>query len=206
MAASIGRDVRCYCIFDSDFHTPNQIANRLTEAGEKGVSLHVWQRKELENYLLVPEAIFRAVGSRARQIEPSLNVETIRCKLFELAGDLRNDVLDGYANEFLMENRSAGLTPANRMARERVANWENHDERLSLASGKIVLARLSSWLQETYGVAISSTRIARVMRRSEIADEIIDVLSAIEAGQPFERLGGVSGDDSGVLVRSAHRR
>jgi predicted ATPase len=185
MAASVDRDVRSYCIFDSDFHTPNQIASRHAEAEEKGLSLHIWQRKEWENYLLVPEAIFRAIAPRVRGVEPPLSAEAIRCKLFELAGDLRDAVLDGYASEFLVENRPGGVAQANRMARDRVANWDSHDARLAFVSGKLVVARLSAWLQEVYGVAISATRIARVMRRSEIASEIIDVLSAIEAGQPL---------------------
>ena len=185
LSSSIGREIRSYCIFDSDFHTPKQIRDRKIEATQKGVELHIWERKELENYLLVPEAILRAVASKLRQQPSSLNAELIRQQLFELAAVLENEVMDAYAYEFSVENRPGGTTQANRSARERMAGWDSLEGRLALVSGKTLLTNLSGWLQENYGVAINPVRIARSMLRSEIADEIVNVLAAIETNQSF---------------------
>ena len=183
---SFGQSIRSYSIFDSDFHTPTQIAARHREADEKGVSLHIWERKELENYLLVPEAILRSVAGRARQAEPSLSAHLISEKLFEFAGEFENEVMDAFASEFLAENRAGGSAQANRSARERMSRgWDTAEGRLSLASGKQVLARLSQWTQEAHGVAISPVRIARELRLNEIANEIVVVLTAIENNEPF---------------------
>jgi hypothetical protein len=57
--------------------------------------------------------------------------------------------------------------------------WGNLQGRLSLVSGKQLLARLSAWTQATYGLALSAARIVRGMRRSEISDEIVMVHTAI---------------------------
>ena len=46
--------IRVYCLLDSDYHTPQQITARLAQAADAGVDLHIWKRKEIENYLLVP--------------------------------------------------------------------------------------------------------------------------------------------------------
>jgi len=186
LGSSIGQSIRSYCIFDSDFHTPNQIATREHEAEEKGLCLHIWKKKEIENYLLVPDAIYRTVVRRARDGEPRLSAELISQKIFEIAGTFRDEVMDAYSAEFLAENRAGGATQANRAARERMtAEWETVQERLSLVSGKQILGKLSEWMQANYGVPISPMRIARELRRNEIADEVVDVLTAIEDNRPF---------------------
>lgn len=188
LRTAVGQEIRSYCIFDSDFHTPNQIAQRKAEAGSKDIYLHIWERKEIENYLLVPEAILRSMGARhtPREGESNLSVQLISEKLFELAGEFEHEVMDAYASEFLSENRAGGPTQANRSARDvMAARWDTTEGRLSLVSGKQLLAKLSTWAQERYGVALSGARVARTLRRGEIADEVVGVLTAIENGEPF---------------------
>ena len=186
LGSAIGQEIRSYCIFDSDFHTPRQIAAREQEARGKGVNLHIWKRKELENYLLVPSAILRTLAPKIRNDQPSLTSEIISQKLFEFADALSEEVMDAYASEFLADYRAGGPSHANRSARERMgSSWEGVEGRLSLVSGKEMLAKLSAWTQESFGLTISQTRIAREMRRSEIADEVVEVLTAIENNLPF---------------------
>jgi len=186
LSKAIGHNIRSYCIFDSDFHTPAQIAARKSEAAEKGLSLHIWEKKELENYFLVPAAIFRTVAGRARENEPNMSVELIEQKLFEFANELHDAVMDSLAAEYLAENRAGGAVQANRLARERMSpNWDTPQGRLALVSGKDLFAKLSEWMQTNYGVAISVPRIARQMRQSEISNELTEVLTAIEMNEAF---------------------
>ncbi len=49
-----GNEIRIYCILDSDYHTLAEIQFRLEEARKHQVELHIWQKKEIENYLLIP--------------------------------------------------------------------------------------------------------------------------------------------------------
>ena len=113
-------------------------------------------------------------------------MELITDKLFEIAGTFRDEVMDAYSAEFLAENRGGGATQANRAAREHMnLHWETAQGRLSLVSGKQILGKLSEWMQPNYGVPISPMRIARELRRNEIADEVVDVLTAIEDNHPF---------------------
>src|SRR5439155_18436202 len=46
-----------YCIFDSDYHTEEEKIKRLEDAKANEINLHIWSKKEIENYLLVPSAI-----------------------------------------------------------------------------------------------------------------------------------------------------
>jgi hypothetical protein len=78
---SVSQEVRSYCIFDSDFHTPAQIAARCADAREKGMNLHVWSKKELENYLLVPRAIHQVLVARSREerVVPAVDKRCCHC-------------------------------------------------------------------------------------------------------------------------------
>lgn len=187
LSTAIGQSIRSYCIFDSDFHTPNQIARRKAEAFEKGLNLHIWRRKEMENYLLLPSVIRRVLVRRVRAAREVPTAEDIRSKLFEIASEFENDVMDAFAAEFLPEDRAGGLAVANRAARERMnPQWNTPEGRLALASGKLVLAALSHWLQDNHGVSISASAIVHEMRPSEVHGEIASVLTAIEYGDTFQ--------------------
>ena len=186
LSSAIGQNIRSYCIFDSDFHTPEQLAVRLADARDKKVNVHIWHKKELENYLLVPPAIVRVIRQRRKGENKIPTSVEIADQLFLLAGLLEHDVMDAFATQFQTENRFGGTTAANRSARQRIyPGWDTVEGRLSLVSGKEILSRLSDWLQKNYGISISAAAIARQMLRSEISDEIVAVLTAIEYGEPF---------------------
>ena len=186
LSSAIGQNIRSYCIFDSDFHTPTQIESRENEAVEKGLNLHIWKRKELENYLMVPNVIRRVITKRIRGSREVPTTDELAAKLFEIAGDMEHDVMDAFAAEFLSEFRAGGSTAANRSARGRMSSlWATPEGRLSLVSGKLVISKLSQWLQESRAISISAAAIASEMRASEVPAEIVGVLTAIEYGESF---------------------
>jgi hypothetical protein len=183
---AIGQSIRSYCIFDSDFHTPGQVAEREAEAVEKNLDLHIWKRKELENYLLAPHVIRRAIIKKLKQNASVPTLEDLAQKLFQFAGEFGHQVSDALATELLSENRGGGLGLANRSARDRMtSNWGTPEGRLSLVSGKLVISRLSQWLQTDFGVSISPAGLANEMRRNEVPSEIVAVLTAIEYCEAF---------------------
>ena len=186
ITSSVGQGIRSYCIFDSDYHTPSQIAARKREAQDRGVDLHIWKKKEIESYLLVPEAIHRTIAKRLRTPVRGLSAEVVAQKMFELADSLKDDVMDALASEFHSEDKRGGAPTANKAARARLsACWSNPDERLSLVSGKELLTRLSEWAQTNYQVSFSPMAIARELKPEEVPTEIVGVMGAIENNQPF---------------------
>lgn len=60
-----GDQISVYCLLDADYHTPTQKAARKDQAVRSDVRLHIWSRKEIENYLLNAHAIQRAIENRA---------------------------------------------------------------------------------------------------------------------------------------------
>lgn len=60
---AVGDRISTYCILDSDYHSESEISGRYEDARKRGVNLHVWSRKEIENFLLQPLAIRRVLAS-----------------------------------------------------------------------------------------------------------------------------------------------
>lgn len=184
---NVGRDIASYCLFDRDYHTKEQIEQRYCEAEQRGVRLHIWKRKELENYLLVPGAIRRIIASRigANGMVPS--EEEVARTIFALAGELEDEVMDGYIAEFYAQDRTGGPAQASKAARAHMTSvWGDFAGRLSVVSGKKLLARVSDWSQREFGVSLSAVRVARKLRPREIEKELELVLLAIETNQPFD--------------------
>lgn len=182
-----GEEIVTYCIFDSDYHTPDEIKERLKNAKSHGVQMHIWARKEIENYLLVPKAIQRIISSRIVKGAASPDKDEITEHIDKIAEVLKDSTFDAMANEFLIQNRPGGIATANRLARERINNaWKTREGRLSIISGKSVISKLSDWSQSKFGVAFSSNKIAQELLLSEIAPEIVAVVTAIEKNHKFK--------------------
>ena len=156
---------------------------RLDDAHNRGVRLHIWSQKELENYFLLVNPIVRAIIRRmpARTAKPS--AEEIETALDEICERLKEDVFDAISAEILGENRALGSGGANKRAREIVAErWQSREARLATVSGKEAFARLSEWSQHQFGVSLSAAIIAREMSGSEVQEEMCKVITAIEYG------------------------
>ena len=179
-----------YCLLDCDDHSPGQISDRYDQAAQRGIELHVWTRKEIENYLLVPSAIRRVIEARATDKAAPSTTEELTAKIDELVEDLRQEMTENFGNEFLAENRRGGFRSANKNARDLVnSKWQTRDGRWSCVGGKRVLSRLSEWTQQAYGVSFGPLAILRELRAHEIPREVVEVIRAIEGARPLAGSG-----------------
>lgn len=186
---AMGQNVTTYCVLDSDFHTPEELEERREEAARRGVQLHIWSRKEIENYLVIPSAIARVIGGRSGEMgAPS--EEKILSKAIELSDSREEEILDNLGNEFFLRDRGAGHQAANRKARQRLRITRERDGNLlRLVSGKALLSDLSSWSSREYGVSFSFRGILASLKREEIPEEMGKVVTAIENGWSFDENG-----------------
>lgn len=181
-----GEDIIPYCILDSDYHTPSKIEGRLEEAKRRGVQLHIWSHKEIENYVIVPSAIHRVILSKISKRTTPPKIDEINAQIDQIVESFKDNVFDALASEYYAENKSGGPSTANRMAREQIdSKWNTLEGRLSIVSGKDVLSKLSKWSQEEFGVSFSHISITKELRPEEVADEMRLVVEDIENSQMF---------------------
>jgi energy-coupling factor transporter ATP-binding protein EcfA2 len=178
--------IRPYCILDSDYHTPDSIQKRIKTAKAEGIQLHIWKRKEIENYLLVPAAIRRLIQKSNPRNGDAPTEGEIEHKLEEIAEGLRLDALNLMAAEYFEEDRKLGFPGANKQAMDRLEkSWKTLDGKLAVIAGKEVIHRIAGWVNKEFGVSINAVKLARELTRTELDEEIQNVLKAIEEGEPF---------------------
>lgn len=171
--------IATYCILDSDYYTPEKVQSRCDEAVNKNVILHIWKRKEIENYLIIPSAVERIITQNGTNGSPS--VEEIESRIGEIANSLKDQTIDCFSQEFHNEERSKGIASANKKARQLVDSaWSTTTKRLSIVSGKKVISKLSSWSTENYGVSFGANTLLYEIKATELEQEVIDVVSSIE--------------------------
>jgi hypothetical protein len=64
LANAAGSEIVTYCFLDSDYHNQSQVDHVYREFARYGGQVHVWCKKEIENYLLSPTAITKAIVSK----------------------------------------------------------------------------------------------------------------------------------------------
>ena len=181
-----GKRIKTYCILDRDYHSREEIDKKIKESKERDINLHIWSKKEIENFLLVPSAIQRLISSRCSQkVVPPVETEIIE-EIERLAESYKDYVFDQISNEIFICNKSNGLSNANIKAREYVNKmWETQEGRFSIIPGKRLISGLSSWSQKEYKVSLSTSSLACTISLDELHEEIIFVLTAIEDLRSF---------------------
>lgn len=182
-----GDSITSYCVLDSDYWTDEDVSARYEEAARSGVQLHVWRKKEIENYLLVPTAITRYITARLPSGSEAPDPDAVRAAIQEQADALWNETFDATAQAILSNNRGLGAGGANQRVPEILATrCLNVEDRWAVVSGKRLLSAVSGWSQRTFSVGISAQSLARTLGVSEIAAEISNVITAITRGKSFQ--------------------
>jgi len=174
--------IRTYCIFDHDYHSDQEVCERVQRAKDHGVDLHIWHRKEIENYLVSAAAVYRIIASHTK-VGTSPSSDEVVSHIDHLVRDLEQETTELIATELQKRERGMALQSAMEAARAIVqARWSTPEGRLSLVSGKHVLAKIAEWAKTSFGATVTLKRILRELKTDEVPDELVAVVSAIEAG------------------------
>jgi hypothetical protein len=182
-----GDSITSYCVLDSGFWTDEDLCARYEEAARVGVQLHIWHKKEIENYLLVPSAIARYIIARLSSEAEGPDCDAIKSTIQGQADVLWDETFDAMAQTLLSKCRGLGVGGANQRAREILATrCPNPEDRWAIVSGKKLLSAVSGWSQRKFAVSISAQSLARTLGVSEIADEVSNVITAIAHGRSLQ--------------------
>ena len=176
--------IACYCIFDRDYHIDEERKKRKSDAQQRGIELHIWQRKELEKYLLIPTVIQRIIKSKSPTKFPKHT--QIAEQIDVISASLRRTVEKSLGSEIQKQSKGVDYaTICDRAEKQVEAAWQTQEDRWGIIPGKEALSQLSEWTQRQYGVSLSTINIAREMRAEEIVPEVVQVLTAFEKTKAF---------------------
>ena len=189
---ALGGEVRAAIVLDRDFRSHEECST-IAEDCRKFCGLAVIHAcKELESFLLVPEAIDRAARGRIAERVRRTGSTT--------------DFTDGCAdvlNAFVQNKRNYVLSQFTASRRRFVRELKSHEDesttdqatmeafesdwdrgvqrRLELMPAKDALSAINQHLQEHYAISVTPTNIINAMRDDEIPTEVRSLLNGLAA-------------------------
>lgn len=184
-----GEPIRPYVLLDRDYRCQEEVESIVDSLRQSGVHCHVWRCKELENYLLVPEAIAAAINRyEARE---AVNGGQIQELLRDCAEEQRLHVVAQRQAEEFRWRRHEGVSPATvnqQVLEEIAASWDQ--EWLGLVAGKELLSGMRRRLEELGIDAPTNSAILASMKREDVDSEIVQACRTVAyAGRAQRRAG-----------------
>lgn len=167
--------IKCYCILDRDYYSDEEIEKQKEKAQECFLNLHIWEKKEIENYILIPETLFRISKLKLNELSNFIS------SLQEMVEEFKLDTIDQISTRIYEHNRrQLALSTCNKKARRIVnSKWDTLTNRLSIISGKDMLSRINGWMKEKYKKSCSMNKILKSINPDEIEDEVKMVIDKL---------------------------
>jgi ABC-type cobalamin/Fe3+-siderophores transport system ATPase subunit len=175
MITIAGAPLQMFVVADRDYHPDLPHLRQRVQANN--LQWHVWERAEIENYLLSVDGIRRVLGEPNPQL--ILDEAALRNEFDQLLNSSRDAANDRLAKAFQEYGKGLGenwdASTLSRRAREYLQqHWEA--EKLSLADAKdVVLPGIKRWLQAQQFGQFSDKALAEVLTPADIPSEVHDV-------------------------------
>ena len=187
---TLGTNVLKAVIFDRDYRSPEEVKTLLKDFNKYAVLAHIHQRKEIENYLLEPAVIQRAIEKRikervARTGRDIALTDTAESMLRELSDKMKSKINAQFMSrrEKYLKAANPGLDPVTineRMLEEFDKLWSNMKTRLDIVPGKDLLSSLNEHLQDKYSISLTTSFIVNVIKKDEVPSEIVKLLEKLD--------------------------
>ena len=184
---ALGVKIRMGAVYDRDFHCSEEIDDVINRLEEHLAFAHVHARKEIENYLLVPSVLERAVlavaEDRRRRGSEVPKIENVADILAKLTEPIRSVVQGQYIARRTEYLRSTGLDAATVTSTTLDwfdKKWRNLESRMEIVPGKQVLALFRQYIQEKYSLSLTDYRIISSFSANEIPADLSQLLRELE--------------------------
>ena len=189
VSESIGGSMLFGGIFDRDFRPDEEIDELLKSFSRELHFAVILERKEIENYLLVPsvldKTLARLLEDRARRSGEVASVRRpISEFLREITDSMKTEVQAQRIAKRVDFSARTGKDPST-ISREAIEifdrKWSDDQLRLHIVPGKRVLSELFSRVQSEYKVTLTPSRIIEQLRESDMPLDLRQTLRAIDS-------------------------
>ncbi len=175
-----GNQIKCFALADRDYRDTKVVEKMQEEAKQKHLLLHVWKKKEIENYLLEPTILYQFVPKKL-----GIEYEDFIKAIDVLVEQQRDSVFDSYSTQYrvdskLLSNEQWELKTCNQNARKFLeTHWTTLDNKLSLVGGKDFLSCVFAYFKDEYKVSLSKQKVIQAFTLTTIPQEIREFLAQL---------------------------
>ncbi|OFY87922.1 MAG: hypothetical protein A3F72_09165 [Bacteroidetes bacterium RIFCSPLOWO2_12_FULL_35_15] len=187
---TIGSKILSAVIFDRDYRSEKEVTGELEDLNKGNNFAHIHSCKEIENFLLVPEAIEKAIHDRIKEA----NIRSGKSISFNKDINLvLNSISDNFKYKTQAQLQSyrlkfeKGNTPRNdestiteSILREFEQQWNDLNERLKILPGKDFLSELNMYLQNELKITITQSNIINSLQQISVPSELKDIIEKID--------------------------
>jgi predicted DNA-binding protein len=181
-------EIAISALLDRDYRCVEETRELVDEARKTVPSFHILAAKELENYLLVPDAIAMAANDRLRERNSrdyTISVDDIRQMLDEISNRMKSSVLSQRVSHRMRYFASRTSKDPATVAHEAIAHiddeWGSLSRRLMAVPGKQMLAELNSTLQQNHGISITTSQIIRNLALGSVSPDLNAILAELNS-------------------------
>ena len=180
--------VDSFCLFDRDYKSQAEIDQFLNELKTEELSCRVFFRKEIENYLIEPGLIHKAIQRRHK----SNDYKTLSCSLSEvetifadIADEMKHHVSSQLCAGALKWAKKCGSKEdeSSIIKRENKSfetKWKETHNRIAMVPGKELLAEMNTQLIARAVGSVTPFMVIDQMQAGERYDDLRDVLYVLE--------------------------
>ena len=189
METTLGGKIEAAAILDRDYRSNLELEQIAEDCRAFCELVTIHERKEIENFLLVPEAINRAAVRRISDQAKRSGYDTeYLSDAAALLDDFATQKKSYVVSQYLAERRRFERvhSPATHEAtiNEAALNefeeiWNVTSRRLAVIPGKDAISFVNQHLQDEYGVSLTPTAIIDAMKIDEIPIEIRDLIHGL---------------------------
>ncbi|MBM3436268.1 MAG: hypothetical protein FJY07_08660 [Bacteroidetes bacterium] len=169
-----GNPLKLFVLADWDYYPFRPELIKTLDQKNPNVQYHVWERAEIENYLIVPQALIRLAQSRNE--DNNLFTEAFRDELWRLIESGRDIVeekiakaVEDFSND---ERKGWDIVRKNREAKKIMDEKWKLDKIGLIDAKEYLLPKLKKWLQENSFQQFSDLSLAESLQKEEINPEI----------------------------------
>lgn len=170
LASETKGNIQANCILDRDYFPQDWLDKKLSEAKDAGLNLKFWNKKEIENYLIMPKVLHSISNMKD---ENKFN-ECLNKKIDEYFKDKVADLL---ASKLKDINRNWDISRLNSEARQiRDESWDTLEAKLAIIGGKEALKMIRDWFQKDFQTSCSIDDIIKNSSTEDFDNEIFDTI------------------------------
>ncbi|MEP2828910.1 AAA family ATPase [Parvibaculum sp.] len=189
METTLGAKILSAIVLDRDYRCEEECREIVTQCKKFCDYAVVHSCKEIENFLLVPTAIDRAlsyrVGDKVRRTGVAAEFEPCTEGVLEEFSVLKKNYIQ---SQLIAERRRYGresgttlhesqLTESTLEAFER--DWSNPSKKLNLIPGKDAIGFINRSAQASHGVSVTATAIVDAMKMEELPKNMRDLIGML---------------------------
>lgn len=183
---SLGKTIRMAVVFDRDYWCEEQIKEIYDEMNKSVTFAYIFERKEIENYMLIHDALERCIYKLIKNREEAEEFlkEKKLCKILDNITSLQKEIIQGQyiakRVEYLKNTKKDSATIIQETIKWFEKKWKDINTRMEIIPGKHILQNIRSRIQDMYKITLTDARIIDEIKKEEIPKDLILLLNDLE--------------------------